>query len=118
MDEIVQNITVHHKEDGKDYSYSDLCARTDGWSCWDNSILGIGTHMFDIDSGNINLTYPVFYDFDPNTLEPYEIAFPAFIGGLTLDKEGQESGIGTLYAFSAINLNYFLDSTNPEDVIR
>ena len=118
MDEIVRNITIHHKEDGKDYSYQDLCAMTDGWNCWYNSILDISIRMFDIESGNYTLTYPVNYDFDPYNYEAYEVAFPGSIGGITLDEKGKETGIGTLYGFQAVNLNYFLDSTTTEDVIR
>ena len=122
MDEIVQNITVHHKEDGKDYSYQNLCAITDGRNCYDNSILALGEHILDIESGNIThpfpLTYPLFYYFDPYDLETYEIRFPGIIGGLNLDQDGQETGVGILHGFKALNLNYFLDSTTPEDVTR
>ena len=117
VDALVQNITVHHKEDGRDYSYYDLCAISNGY-CWDNSVLGIGRHMFDIESGALNLTYPAWIDFDPNTLDTIDIVFPGAIGGVKLDPEGERSGVGVLYGFHAINLNYFLDSTSQEDILR
>ena len=74
--------------------------------------------MFDIESGTINLTYPVWYDFDPSTFDTIDIRFPGSIGGAKLDPDGEATGIGLLYEFYAINLNYFLDSTAPEDVVR
>ena len=117
VDALVQNITVHHKEDGRDYSYYDLCAISNGY-CWDNTVLGIGRHMFDIESGALNLTYPAWIDFDPDTLDTIDIVFPGSIGGAQLDPEGEKTGVGVLYGFNAINLNYFLDSTTQEDVIR
>ena len=117
VDAIVQNITIHHKEDGRDYSYYDLCAISKGY-CWDNSILGIGRHMPDIESRVTNLTYPAWIDFDPDTFDSIDIVFPGAIGGAHLDPEGEETGVGVLYGFNAISLNYFLDSTSPEDVIR
>ena len=48
---------------------------------------------------------------DPNTLDTTDIVFPGAIGGAMLDPEGEKSGVGVLYGFYAINLNYFLDST-------
>ena len=117
VDELVQNITIHHKEDGKDYSYYDLCAIKDGY-CFDNSVLEIGKLMLDIESGNTTLTYPAYLDYDQETFEFTNIEFPGVIGGAKLDPDGEATGIGILYGFYAINLNYFLDSTTPEDVIR
>ena len=117
VDELVRNLTFYHKEDGRDYRYSDLCALTDGY-CYDNTLLGIGIHMKEIENGNISLTYPIWYDIDEYTFETYTYQFPGVIGGVTLEPDGEESGIGLLYGFSAINLNYFLDSTSQEDIIK
>ena len=74
--------------------------------------------MYDIESGALNLTYPAWIDFDPNTLDTIDIVFPGAIGGVKLDPEGERSGVGVLYGFHAINLNYFLDSTSQEDILR
>lgn len=74
--------------------------------------------MPDIESRVTNLTYPAWIDFDPDTFDSIDIVFPGAIGGAHLDPKGEETGVGVLYGFNAISLNYFLDSTSQEDVIR
>jgi hypothetical protein len=52
--------------DDKQLSYTDLCATYDDY-CYDNEILRLSDLIPSIESKDINLTYPIF--FDPYTFQ-------------------------------------------------
>ena len=58
------NTTVSYED--KTYSYGTLCARWNGY-CYDNEVLRLASIMPQIESGQIQVTYPLF--FDPSTFE-------------------------------------------------
>ena len=58
------NVTVEF-EDMK-FRYEDICARWNGY-CYDNEILRLANIMPSIEIGEINMTYPIY--FDPYTFE-------------------------------------------------
>ena len=74
--QIVYNLTVVN-EDGRYVRYEDLCARWAGY-CYDNEILRMAELIPSIEAGQINVTYPIY--FDPMTFEVgiyvYEINGP------------------------------------------
>lgn len=57
--QVIYNISVEHN--GRRLRYEDLCARYNGL-CYDNEILAMSDLIPDVEVGNINLTYPVFFD--------------------------------------------------------
>ncbi len=83
-----------------DLRYEDLCAKWMGY-CYDNEILRLSELVPDVESGEVNLTYPLF--FSPYTFERFTL--PAFFGGVELSDRGTVSGVG------AVALAYFLDSS-------
>ncbi len=111
VDELVKNLTVVDElsPEGYGYTYNELCARTipSGGGCWENEILGLGKFMGLIESGEMKVTYPIW--FDPETFERY--TFPFFVGGVTLDPED-----GTIVGMQKLALNYFLLSDTEDDV--
>ena len=66
-------------------------------------------YMREIESGELNLTYPVWWDRE--TFEMY--TFPFALGGMDVVPEEN-----ILRSAKAISLNYFLDSTTEDDLRR
>ncbi|XP_074031747.1 patched domain-containing protein [Leptinotarsa decemlineata] len=81
LDEYVQNMTVFY--DDEYFSYKDMCAK---WmtDCFTNDILNLDYIMDDVESKNINLTFPLM--FNPVTWDAH--AFPVFFGGTEVSEEG------------------------------
>lgn len=94
--QIVYNSTVRYE--GSDFRYEDLCAKWDGY-CYDNQILRLAELIPSIEVGEINITYPVY--FNPDTFEAYTL--PAYFGGI------QVSDKYTVEKVDAVSLTYFLD---------
>ena len=78
--------------------------------------------MPEIETGQINLTYPI--TFDPATFQQYNL--PAYFGGFqvslfikfqTMTNNFQISDIGTVEKIEAISLTYFLDQSEEWQVI-
>ncbi len=110
VDELVKNLTIVDElsEEGYGYTFEDLCARTaTTGGCWENDILGLGKYAGRIESGEMKVTYPIW--FDPETFQRY--TFPFFTGGVTLNPED-----GTIVDMKKLALNYFLLSGHPDDV--
>ena len=101
MHELVTNMTIDY--DDETLSWYDVCAKNNEY-CWTNEILGIGQHMHQIESQEVRMTYPIW--FDPFSFERY--AFPFFVGGISLRNDS------TLEHVTAINLMYFLEGETPE----
>ena len=115
------NLTVEYQ--GERLSYEDLCAR---WAdyCYDNEVLRLSSIIPMVQTGEVNLTYPVY--FDPYNFEVSLIVaiksvevvgitfcfcplqtFPlaAFFGGVTL------TDLNTLTDVKSVGLSYFLDQS-------
>ena len=65
-------------------------------------------YMREIETGELNLTYPVWWDRE--TFEMY--TFPFALGGMDVSEDN------ILRSAKAISLNYFLDSTTEDDLRR
>ena len=99
LDQIVQNVSITWED--VNYSYEQLCARNSNDQCWPNEILEIGAFMNSIETGELNLTVPIW--FSPDTFKAYT-TFPIVMGGI------QVSEINTIEKVSAVSLAYFLNS--------
>ena len=83
--------------------YEELCAQWNQY-CYDNEILRMADLMPGIESGEMTITYPLF--FDPYTFEAYTL--PIFFGGTHLNSDQV-----TVKSVDAIGLSYFLDISEP-----
>ncbi|KAL9921838.1 patched domain-containing protein isoform 1-T2 [Glossina fuscipes fuscipes] len=95
LDDIIQNATVLY--DGERFTYKDACARWEN-ECFENDILNLDYIMDDIESGELNLTFPLM--FNPVTWDAH--AFPVFFGGTKLNEDN------TILSVPAIQLVYFV----------
>ncbi|XP_071446511.1 patched domain-containing protein 3-like isoform X1 [Hetaerina americana] len=105
LDEIIKNATA--VVDGERFKYSDVCAR---WvdECFRNDILELSHVMDDVESGKLNLTFPVM--FNPVTWDAH--AFPVFFGGTVVSDEG------TILSVPSLQLVYFVTAdTKRQDEI-
>ena len=105
MDTLVRNLTIIH-EDGYGYRYENLCATTIEGVCSGNNVLSIAKYMPEIESLQMNVTYPIW--FDPDTFT--RVTFNFFVGGVELNEDS------TLKSVKIIALNYFLNSARDDDV--
>ncbi|XP_037089285.1 patched domain-containing protein 3-like [Pollicipes pollicipes] len=80
LDRLVTNVTVDSGESR--WTFDDLCARWNG-KCLQNSIVTLLPYLDDVLSGNISLTYPVWFS------DSYDVfVFPAFLGSPEVSNEG------------------------------
>ncbi|XP_068897775.1 patched domain-containing protein 4 isoform X4 [Tenebrio molitor] len=82
LDGIIQNMTVYH--DYEYFTYKDICAK---WmsECFQNDILNLDYIMDDVESGALNLTFPLM--FNPVTWDAH--AFPVFFGGTQVSEDDE-----------------------------
>ena len=78
--QVIYNVTVVHE--GAELKYAQLCAQWNQY-CYDNEILRMAGLMPDIESGDVKITYPVF--FDPYSFETYALSI--FFGGTVLNDD-------------------------------
>ncbi|XP_070065886.1 patched domain-containing protein 3 isoform X2 [Drosophila virilis] len=95
LDNLIQNATTTY--DGDTFSYKDNCARWEN-ECFENDILNLDALMDDIESGQLNLTFPIM--FNPVTWDAH--AFPVFFGGTKLTEDNY------IISVPAIQLVYFV----------
>ncbi|XP_023294117.2 patched domain-containing protein 3 [Lucilia cuprina] len=95
LDNIIQNATVTYE--GETFTYKDTCARWEN-ECFENDILNLDYIMDDIESGELNLTFPLM--FNPVTWDAH--AFPVFFGGTKLTEDNY------IVSVPAIQLVYFV----------
>ena len=76
---MIYNVTVVHE--GKQLRYEQLCAHWNQY-CYDNEILRMDRIIPEVESGDLKITYPFF--FDPYSWEQYKL--PIFFGGVQLDR--------------------------------
>ncbi|XP_055372503.1 patched domain-containing protein 3 [Condylostylus longicornis] len=95
LDDLIQNSTV--KYDGETFTYKEACARWEN-ECFSNDILNLDYIMDDIESGELNLTFPVM--FNPVTWDAH--AFPVYFGGTKVSEDN------TIISVPAIQLIYFV----------
>nr|XP_040578462.1 LOW QUALITY PROTEIN: patched domain-containing protein 3-like [Lepeophtheirus salmonis] len=88
-------------------NFKDLCASHQG-KCWRNKILDLGKHITEIESKEIKLTFPLW--FDPETFQGYTFNF--FFGGVILRNDS------TIKSVTAVSLFYFLNSQTSKDIER
>ncbi|GAB0088915.1 patched domain-containing protein 3 [Sergentomyia squamirostris] len=105
LDEIIQNATVHL--DGETFTYHEACARWQN-ECFTNDILNLHHIMNEVETGELNLTFPVM--FNPVTWDAH--AFPVFFGGTKLSAEN------TIISVPSIQLVYFVTADNKKQDIR
>lgn len=101
LNDVVKNISIQWEE--TNLGYKDICAKALNGYCWGNEILELGAYIEDIESRELNLTYPIWLS--PDTFKAY--AFPMFFGGFHLTEDSTIEGI------EAVSLFYFLDTTEP-----
>ncbi|XP_068145808.1 patched domain-containing protein 3 [Drosophila tropicalis] len=99
LDNIIQNATVTY--DGDTYTYKDNCARWEN-ECFENDILNLDAIMDDIETGQLNLTFP--FMFNPVTWDAH--LFPVFFGGTQLTEDN------LIISVPAIQLVYFVTADN------
>ncbi|EDW00569.1 GH20944 [Drosophila grimshawi] len=95
LDNLIQNATTFY--DGDRFTYKDNCARWEN-ECFENDILNLDALMDDIESGQLNLTFPIM--FNPVTWDAH--AFPVFFGGTKLTEDNY------IISVPAIQLVYFV----------
>ncbi|XP_039955709.1 patched domain-containing protein 3 [Bactrocera tryoni] len=95
LDDLIQNATVEYE--GEIFTYKDACARWEN-ECFQNDILNLDFIMDDIESGELNLTFPIM--FNPVTWDAH--AFPVFFGGTKLTEDN------IIISVPAIQLVYFV----------
>ncbi|XP_067627581.1 patched domain-containing protein 3 isoform X1 [Eurosta solidaginis] len=95
LDDLIQNATVEYE--GETFTYKDTCARWEN-ECFSNDILNLDFIMDDIESGELNLTFPIM--FNPVTWDAH--AFPVFFGGTKLTEDN------IIVSVPAIQLVYFV----------
>lgn len=80
LDELIQNTTAHYGEET--FTYRDICAK---WinECYKNDILNLHHIMGEIESKELNLTFPIM--FNPVTWDAH--AFPVYFGGTEIDED-------------------------------
>lgn len=105
LHETVLGVTFVDPESGLEMSYADICATWQG-QCWQNDILKPAPYAAQIETGEMKLTYPIW--FDPQTFQ--RVTFPFFSGGIELNEEDH-----TISSIKVIALNYFLNSATIED---
>ena len=96
---MIYNVSVPHE--GNTLKYAQLCAQWNSY-CYDNEILRMASLIPDVESGEIKITYPIF--FDPYTFETYTL--PIFFGGIDLNSDEV-----TVKSVQAVGLSYFLDAS-------
>ncbi len=101
LNDVVKNISIQWEE--TNLGYKDICAKALNGYCWGNEILELGAYIEEIESRELNLTYPIWLS--PDTFKAY--AFPMFFGGFHLTEDSTIEGI------EAVSLFYFLDTTEP-----
>jgi hypothetical protein len=108
IDQLVYNLTIVDDDGyGYLYGYPELCATVISGGCWDNEILGLGKYVRQIQTGEMVVTYPIW--FDPETFQRY--TFPFFTGGVSLSEDS------TIVDMKVLALNYFLDSTTEANIM-
>eukprot|EP00093_Oithona_nana_P004609 04609.XXX_235761_239797_1 [CDS] Oithona nana genome sequencing. len=105
VDTLVRNLTIVH-DDGYGYRYENLCATTIEGVCSGNNVLSIAKYMPEIESLQMNVTYPIW--FDPDTFT--RVTFNFFVGGVELNEDS------TMKSVKIIALNYFLNSAADADI--
>lgn len=105
LDAIIQNTTVLH--DGEHYTYKDACARWEG-ECFLNDILNLDAIIDDVESGELNLTWPVM--FNPVTWDAH--TFPVFFGGTKVNDEN------IIITVPSLHLVYFVTVDTPRQDAR
>ncbi|XP_044732551.1 patched domain-containing protein 3 isoform X2 [Chrysoperla carnea] len=104
LDELIRNTTVFY--DDEYFAYKDICAKWNG-ECYTNDILNLDYVIKDVESGDLNLTWPVM--FNPETWDAH--IFPVYFGGSKV-KDDQ------IISVPAIQLVYFINADNKRQDVR
>ncbi|XP_044755811.1 patched domain-containing protein 3 isoform X1 [Coccinella septempunctata] len=81
LDGLIQNMTVFYNDEY--FTYKDICARWQS-ECFQNDILNLDYIIDDVQTGALNLTFPLM--FNPVTWDAH--AFPVFFGGTEVSEDG------------------------------
>ncbi len=102
LDRVINSLSVPHKR--RRWKFTDLCSTLHG-ECFPNNLLLIAKHGRDLESGSLELTYPIW--FDPDSFR--RVDFPFFTGGVNVSEDN------TILGIDVMALNYFLKSDSEED---
>ncbi|XP_071744298.1 patched domain-containing protein 3 [Lepeophtheirus salmonis] len=89
----------------KNVTFKDICVKFEG-QCVRNTFLSLRRFMKEINSGLLELTYPMTQD--PTTYEIYKL--PIFAGGITVD----ENNTNIVRKIQALRLSYILDPSQSK----
>lgn len=101
LDDLIQNMTVFYNDDY--YTYKDICAK---WmtECFQNDILNLDYIIDDVETGALNLTFPLM--FNPVTWDAH--AFPVFFGGTQVSEDG------LIISVPSVQLVYFVNADSKK----
>ncbi|XP_020285051.1 patched domain-containing protein 3 isoform X2 [Pseudomyrmex gracilis] len=101
LDQIIRNITAVY--DGEQFTYNQICAR---WfnECFTNDILNLQPIMKEVETQELNLTFPVFLN--PLTWDSH--LFPVYFGGTVLNPVDH-----TIKSVPSVQLAYFITVDSP-----
>ncbi|KAH0552327.1 patched domain-containing protein 3 [Cotesia glomerata] len=99
LDGMIKNVTAYYE--GESYTYEQLCAR---WQddCFNNDILNLSKIIDQVESHQINLTFPVMMN--PVTFDVH--IFPVYFGGSVITESL------TIESVPAVQIGYFLAVDN------
>ncbi|KAF5284697.1 hypothetical protein FQR65_LT13450 [Abscondita terminalis] len=96
LDNLIQNITASFEDEF--FSYKDICAKW-GSECFQNNILNLDYIMDQVESGQLNLTFPLM--FNPVTWDAH--AFPVYFGGTEVNEDN------IITSVPSVQLAYFIN---------
>ncbi|XP_032673753.1 patched domain-containing protein 3 [Odontomachus brunneus] len=99
LDRIIKDIKAEYE--GETFTYQQICAR---WldECFGNDILDLQLVITEVESGDLNLTFPIMLN--PVTLDA--LVFPVFFGGTVIDN-------GVIKSVPSVQLAYFITVDSP-----
>lgn len=105
LDELIKNTTATYEDET--FTYRDICAK---WidQCFENDILNLDHVMEEIESRELNLTFPIM--FNPVTWDAH--TFPVYFGGTTVSEDG------IITSVPSAQLVYFVTADNKKQDAR
>uniref|UniRef100_A0A182VL42 SSD domain-containing protein n=1 Tax=Anopheles merus TaxID=30066 RepID=A0A182VL42_ANOME len=105
LDGIIQNATVQY--DGESFTYREACARWEN-ECFTNDILNLDKIIDEVETGDLNLTFPVM--FNPVTWDAH--VFPVFFGGTQVSEDN------LIVSVPSLQLVYFVTADSKRQDAR
>ncbi|OXU24936.1 hypothetical protein TSAR_000668 [Trichomalopsis sarcophagae] len=99
LDQLIKNTTAVH--DGQAYTYDDICARWLG-ECQENSVLEMESIIEFVENGELNVTFPIFFNPESFTVH----VLPLHFGGSIVKDD-------IILSVPAVQLGYFINVDSP-----